>query len=106
MRERTVVINSFSKSYAMTGWRVGYAAGPAYIIDPMVKCQENFNACVNTRSRVAAVALDHPELTTQLRDIFAARRETLLAELGKIGGLRATALRVPSICSQIFAPLA
>lgn len=47
MKERTVVINSFSKSYAMTGWRIGYAAGPAGIIDRMVKCQENFNACAN-----------------------------------------------------------
>ena len=55
----------------------------------MVKCQENFNACVNAPGQhAAAVALDHPELTTQLRDIFAARRETLLAELGKIDGLR------------------
>ena len=47
MKERTVVVNSFSKAYAMTGWRIGYAAGPSDVIDRMVKCQENFNACVN-----------------------------------------------------------
>ena len=87
MRDRTVVINSFSKSYAMTGWRVGYAAGPANIIDRMVKCQENFNACVNAPGQhAAAVALDHPELTEELRDIFAERRKILLSGLGQISG--------------------
>lgn len=87
MRERTVVVNSFSKSYAMTGWRVGYAAAPAVIIDRMVKCQENFNACVNAPGQhAAAVALDHPELTEELRDVFAKRREVLLAGLEQIDG--------------------
>ena len=72
MRERTVVINSFSKAYAMTGWRIGYGAGPADIIDRMVKCQENFSACVNAPGQhAAAAALEHPELCTQLRDEFA-----------------------------------
>lgn len=88
MRERTMVINSFSKSYAMTGWRVGYGAGPAAIVDRMVKCQENFSACVNAPGQhAAAVALDHPELAAGLREIFAKRREVLLSELGNIPGL-------------------
>ena len=89
MRERTVVVNSFSKAYAMTGWRVGYAAGPAEIIDRMVKCQENFSACVNAPGQhAAAVALEHPELAAGLRDIFARRREALLSELARIPGIR------------------
>ena len=88
MKARTVVVNSFSKSYAMTGWRIGYAAGPADIIDRMVKCQENFNACANAIGQYAAVAaLDHPELCTQLRDIFARRRTTLLEGLAAIPGM-------------------
>ena len=88
MKERTVVINSFSKSYAMTGWRIGYAAAPAEIVDRMVKCQENFNACPNAPGQyAAAVALEHPELCEQLRDIFAARREILRKGLEKIEGI-------------------
>lgn len=89
MKERTVVVNSFSKSYAMTGWRVGYVAAPAHIVDRMTKCQENFNACVNASSQyAAAVALDHPELCVELRDVFAHRRDILLEELGKIQGIQ------------------
>ena len=89
MKDRTIVINSFSKSYAMTGWRVGYAAGPADIIDRMVKCQENFNACPNAPGQYAsAIALEHPELSEQLRDIFAKRREILLNGLAEIEGIR------------------
>ena len=88
MKDRCVVINSFSKSYAMTGWRIGYLAGPAEIVDRMTKCQENFNACANAIGQYAAVAaLDHPELCTQLRDIFARRRATLLEGLAAIPGM-------------------
>ena len=89
MKARTVVVNSFSKSYAMTGWRIGYAAGPADIIDRMVKCQENFNACANAPGQYAAtVALDHPELCEELRQIFERRRSILLDGLAKIDGIR------------------
>lgn len=88
MRERTIVVNSFSKAYAMTGWRVGYIAGPAHIIDRMSKCQENFNGSINAAAQyAAAIALDHPELCVELRDIFAQRRDILLEELTKIEGI-------------------
>ena len=40
MKERTIVINGFSKTYAMTGWRMGYAAGPKEIISPMTKLHQ------------------------------------------------------------------
>lgn len=89
MKERTIVINSFSKAYAMTGWRIGYAAGPESIIDRMVKCQENVCSCANAPGQYAAVtALDHGELCTRLRDIFAGRREFLLRGLAEIEGIR------------------
>ena len=88
MKERTVIVNSFSKAYAMTGWRIGFVAAPAEIVDRMTKCQENFNACANAIGQYAAVAaLDHPELCTQLRDIFARRRATLLEGLAAIPGM-------------------
>lgn len=89
MRERTAVVNSFSKSYAMTGWRIGYLAAPEQIIDRMTKCQENFNACANAPGQyAAAVALEHPELCQTLCDTFARRREILLQGLAKIEGIR------------------
>ena len=94
MKERTVVVNSFSKAYAMTGWRIGYAAGPADIIDRMVKCQENFNACVNAPGQYAAVvALNHPELTKELRDVFAGRRKAFLEGLSDISAFRMSSQR-------------
>lgn len=88
MKERTVIINSFSKSYAMTGWRIGYVAGPAEIVDRMTKCQENFNACANAPGQYAGtIALDHPELCKELCRIFARRRDILLNGLSKINGI-------------------
>ena len=81
MKERTVIVNSFSKSYAMTGWRIGFVAAPAEIVDRMTKCQENFNACANAPGQYAAtVALDHPELCEELRQTFERRRSILLDE--------------------------
>ena len=89
MKERTVIVNSFSKSYAMTGWRIGFVAAPAEIVDRMTKCQENFNACANAPGQyAAAMALDHPELCEELRQIFARRRSILLDGLAGIDGIR------------------
>lgn len=89
MRDRTVVVNSLSKAYAMCGWRVGYAAGPEAIIDRMAKCQENFISGVNAAAQYAAAyALEHRELTEGLRETFRERREVAIAELKKIPGMR------------------
>lgn len=88
MKERTVVINSLSKAFAMTGWRLGYAAGPANIIRKMTQAQENISACANSAAQAAAVyALKHPELADNIRDVFARRREVVLAALDNISGL-------------------
>lgn len=89
IKERTLLINGVSKSYAMTGWRIGFVAAPAEIVDRMTKCQENFNACANAPGQYAAtVALDHPELCEELRQIFERRRSILLDGLAKIDGIR------------------
>lgn len=91
MRDRTVVVNSLSKSYAMCGWRVGYAAGPEALIDRMAKCQENFISGVNAAAQYAATyALEHRELTEGLRETFRARREVAIEELKKIPGMKFT----------------
>ena len=64
MRERTLMIDSFSKTYAMTGWRVGDAVGPEIIARNMVKLQENVVGCVNTQAQYAAIgALEGPAIS-------------------------------------------
>ena len=55
MRERTVVINGFSKSHAMTGWRLGYACGPRVILEQMLKVHQYAIMCAPTTSQYAAV---------------------------------------------------
>lgn len=88
MKDLCVVINSFSKSFAMTGWRIGYAAGPADIIDKMTKAQENLNACANAMGQeAAAFALQHMELSEELRQVFARRRTLILDGLKSIDGI-------------------
>ena len=75
MAERTVVINSFSKTYAMTGWRVGYALGPEQIISNMIKFEENFISCVNTPAQYGALeALQgDQQVVIQMREAYRSR---------------------------------
>lgn len=88
MADRTMVINSFSKSFAMTGWRVGFAAGHKAIIDKMVKLQENIVACVNTSTQYAAIkALQSPEIMEELKEIFRKRRNIMVEGLNRIDGI-------------------
>lgn len=88
MKKRTVVINSLSKAFAMTGWRLGYAAGRAEIIKKMTQAQENISACANVAAQEAAVfALQHPELSREIRRLFAGRREKIMAALDTIPGI-------------------
>jgi len=89
MSERTIIMNSFSKTYAMTGWRVGFALGPAEIIGNMVKLQENVAACVNTAAQYAAIAaLEGPQESLQeMRRIYQQRREIVVDGFSKITGL-------------------
>lgn len=88
MKERTIVINSFSKSYAMTGWRVGFAAAPAPIVAKMTVLQENFNSCVNAAAQMGAIyALEHPELRQELNDSLTLRRKVALEGIQSIPGI-------------------
>ena len=93
MQERTIVVNSFSKTYAMTGWRVGYALGPQNVIGNMVKLQENVVACVNSSAQYGALTalLGPQDRKKEMLQAYAARRTLLLEEFSKIPGLTVSA---------------
>ena len=86
MRERTVLCNSFSKSYAMTGWRIGYAAGPEEIIGAMLRINENTLASPTTFVQYAAVeALRGPQdAVKNMVSSFERRRDILLEGINSI----------------------
>ena len=81
-KERTLLVNSLSKSYAMTGWRVGYLAAPAYIIDNALKAGQNSITCVAPFiQKAAAFALTDPaiqEVTANMRAAYGRRRELVM----------------------------
>ena len=87
MRERTITINGFSKAYAMTGWRLGYACGPENIIREMLKIHQYCIMCAPTTSQYAAVeALKKgDEEVTKMRDEYNGRRRYLLHRFREIG---------------------
>lgn len=87
MAERTVVINGFSKSYAMTGWRLGYAAGPKEVIEQMVKLHQFAIMCAPTTSQYAAVeALRNGAADVErMRSAYDQRRRYLMAAFQEMG---------------------
>lgn len=90
MKERTIIVNSFSKTYAMTGWRVGYAMGPSEIIRNMVKLQENVAACVNSAAQFGALAAleDSQNPVDEMLQTYAHRRDVVIKELSTIPALQ------------------
>ncbi len=87
MPERTVVINGFSKSYAMTGWRLGYAAGPKEVIKQMIKVHQFVIMSAPTTSQYAAIeALRNGDAdVARMREDYDERRRFLVKELTKMG---------------------
>lgn len=87
MAERTIVINGFSKTYAMTGWRLGYAAGPKEIIRQMLKVHQYVIMCAPTTSQYAAVeALRSGDGdVAQMRESYNERRTFLVKALRDMG---------------------
>lgn len=87
MRDRTVVINGFSKAYAMTGWRLGYAAGPKVIIEQILKIHQFAIMCAPTTSQYAAVeALRNGDAdVAHMRESYDERRKYLLKALHRMG---------------------
>ncbi len=82
MRERTILINGFSKAYAMTGWRLGYACGPENIIQQMVKIHQFAIMCAPTTSQYAGVEAlrNGDEDVAMMREQYDQRRRYLLHE--------------------------
>ena len=87
MWERTVLINGFSKSYAMTGWRLGYACGPNQIIEQMYKIHQFCIMCAPTTSQYAAIdALKNGDGDVQMmRESYNQRRRYLLNAFKEMG---------------------
>ncbi|MGN0372555.1 MAG: aminotransferase class I/II-fold pyridoxal phosphate-dependent enzyme [Enterocloster sp.] len=87
MKERTILINGFSKSYAMTGWRLGYAAAPALILEQMLKIHQYCIMCAPTTSQYAAVsALKNGDGdVAMMRESYNQRRRYLLNAFREMG---------------------
>ncbi|MEK6672429.1 MAG: pyridoxal phosphate-dependent aminotransferase [Nitrospirota bacterium] len=89
IKEKTIVVNGLSKSHAMTGWRIGYAAGPKEIIKAMTNIQSQSTSNPNSIAQMAAIeALKGPQdFTDMMVREFNKRREFLVSELNTISGI-------------------
>ncbi|MDI6889033.1 MAG: pyridoxal phosphate-dependent aminotransferase [Methanocellales archaeon] len=87
MPERTITVNGFSKAYAMTGWRLGYATAPPEILDAMLKIQQHSASCATSFAQYGAVAAltGAQECIAEMVSEFRARRNLLVDGLKSIG---------------------
>ena len=87
MQERTILINGFSKAYAMTGWRLGYACGPRKIIEQMTKLHQYAIMCAPTTSQYAAVEAlrNGDEDVAMMREAYNQRRRYLVHAFKEMG---------------------
>jgi aminotransferase len=118
MQERTLIVNGFSKCYAMTGWRVGYLAGPADFIRPIIEVKHTLTICTPAVSQAAALAaLTGPQdCIARMREIYAERRGFLMRALDEMGlpyvrpdgafyvyvDITATGMRSPEFCLSLL----
>ncbi|NIO10770.1 MAG: aminotransferase class I/II-fold pyridoxal phosphate-dependent enzyme, partial [Deltaproteobacteria bacterium] len=89
-KERVILVNSFSKTYAMTGWRVGYLAAPSNILLQLLKYHHTVNICANAPAQKACVAaLKGPQDCIQrMVDEYDQRRKCLVEGINSIPGIR------------------
>ena len=87
MKERTLVINGFSKGFAMTGWRLGYVCGPANILSQMLKIHQYAILCAPTNSQYAAIEglRNCDEDVSMMREAYNQRRHFLMHEFKRMG---------------------
>ncbi len=87
MAERTIFLHGFSKAYAMTGFRIGYACGPAELIDAMMRIHQYSMLCASIISQEAALeAIRHGEPdTAEMRDQYCVRRNFIVRAFNEIG---------------------
>lgn len=90
MSERTIVANSFSKTYAMTGWRIGYVVGPKEIVSEAAKVSHSTGVCVSSISQYAALAAlqGSQEPTKKMLEEYKIRRRMLVDALKEISQFR------------------
>lgn len=102
LKQRTLTVNGVSKAYAMTGWRIGYAGGPAELIKAMVKIQSQSTSNACSVSQAAALeALTGPQdIITERARVFQERRDLVLDLLSHAPGIRC---HVPEGAFYIFA---
>jgi aspartate aminotransferase len=88
MKERTLVVNGVSKSFSMTGWRIGYLAGPKEIVDACEKLQGQFTSGANSIAQHAAIAAlsDYIEPTLEMNEAFRKRRDLAVSLANRIPG--------------------
>lgn len=86
MKERTLIVDSFSKTYAMTGWRCGFVLGPEAVISQMVKMQESVVSCVNTPTQYGAIAaLKGPQdVLKEMLEQYDENRRLVLEKINKM----------------------
>jgi aminotransferase len=87
MRDRTIFLHGFSKAFAMTGWRIGYACGPAALIEAMMKVHQYSMMCASILSQEAAIeALQHGEDSMKaMREQYHRRRDLLVRRFNETG---------------------
>jgi len=92
LRERTLVVNGVSKAYAMTGWRLGYAAGPAWLVGAMKKLQSQSTSNPATASQAGAIAAltGDQGCVAEMRAAFQDRRDRFVAGINRVPGLSCT----------------
>lgn len=90
MREKTIILDGFSKTYAMTGWRIGYGIMPEWLVDAVSKLMANSNSCTASFIQRAAIeALEGPQdMVRSMVEEFRRRRDAFCAALNEIPGFR------------------
>ncbi|HEY8425194.1 MAG TPA: pyridoxal phosphate-dependent aminotransferase [Limnochordales bacterium] len=101
MRERTVILDGFSKTYAMTGWRLGYGIMPVPIAEAVARLVTNVESCTATFTQMAGVAAleGSQEPVRQMVAEFAARRDLVVGLLNEVPGVR---VGVPAGAFYVF----
>jgi aspartate aminotransferase len=89
MRERTVILDGFSKSYAMTGWRLGYGVFPEFLVEPVTRLMTNSVSCTSVFSQMAAIAaLEGPQDSVGvMMEEFTKRRDLVVEGLNSLPGV-------------------
>ena len=92
LRDRVIMLDGWSKTYAMTGWRLGYAVWPAHLVEPATRLAINCHSCVNTAAQYAGIAaLTGPQDKIQeMVTAFDERRQVIVDALNNLPGFRCT----------------